>query len=74
MKKMFVWEDVDGLTHNWHDGGGAVVIADNLEVARELLRTNGVHGRDVFVREPNFAASVAGEEDRVFIFPDAGCC
>ena len=76
MKKMFVWEYVGGLTNNWHDGGGTVVIADNLEVARQLLKgTPGVsEGSEVFTQEPSYMASVVADEDKVFIFQDAGCC
>lgn len=75
MKTMFVWENVDGLTNNYHDGGGTVVIADNLEVARKLLVENGVsEGSEVLTESPNYTTSVVSDEDKVFIFPDAGCC
>ena len=75
MKTMFVWKSVSGLTSNYHDGGGAVVIAGDREVARELLRANGVSpSSEVFTQEPDFTASVVEEEEKVFIFPDAGCC
>jgi hypothetical protein len=75
MKKMFVWESVDGLTGNYHDGGGTLVIAEDLGTARELLKKNGVSaGSGVFKEEPSFVAPVMCDEDKVFIFPDAGCC
>ncbi len=75
MKTMFVWDSVGGLTNNYHDGGGTVVIADNLEVARQLLVKNGVaEASDVHTQAPNYTASVVSDEDKVFIFPDAGCC
>lgn len=75
MKTMFVWENVSGLTSNYHDGGGTVVIAESLDAARDLLKSDGVSsGSDVFTEEPSFMASVMTEENKVFIFPDAGCC
>ena len=75
MKKMFVWENVSDLTGNYHDGGGVVVIADNMDVARELLVKNGARkGCEVFKLDPDYSASVEADEDKVFIFPDAGCC
>ena len=76
MKKMYVWEDVgEGLTGNWHSGGGTVVIADNLDVARQLLEKHGVSkGCEVFTNEPSYSAPVEAGEDKVFIFQDAGCC
>lgn len=76
MKTMFVWENVSGLTTSYHDGGGTVVIAESLDAARDLLKSDGVvsSGSEVFTQEPDYTASVVSEEDRVFIFPDAGCC
>lgn len=74
-KKMFVWENVSDLTCNYHDGGGVVVIADNMEVARELLEKHGARkGCEAFTGNPDYSASVEADEDKVFIFPDAGCC
>jgi hypothetical protein len=70
MKTMFVWENVGGLTGNYHDGGGTVVIAESLDAARQLLPP----GCDAIKEEPSFTASVVCEVDQVFIFPDAGCC
>jgi hypothetical protein len=70
MKTMFVWEDVGyGLTDNYHSGGGTVVIADSLDQARKLVGCEAI--KDV---APSFTAPVVSEEDKVFIFPDAGCC
>ena len=74
MKKMFVWENVDGLTGNYHDGGGTVVIADNLDAARKLLEKQTGKGCSAMKDEPDYSASVGSDEDKVFIFPDAGCC
>lgn len=76
MKKMYVWQYVEGLTCNYHDGGGALVIAESLEFARRLLQeTDGVSTScGALTEEPTYSASVEEEGDRVFIFPDAGCC
>ena len=74
---MYLWENVgEGLTGNWHSGGGAVVISHDLEGARKLLEKNGVSkGCEVFTREPDYKVRVEEEwEERIFIFPDAGCC
>jgi hypothetical protein len=74
MKKMFVWQYVEGLTNNYHDGGGTLVIADDLGSARELLKKEVPQGSSVFKDDPSYMAPVMSEEDKVFIFPDAGCC
>lgn len=34
MKCMYVWESVNELTNNYHDGGGLVIISNDLETAR----------------------------------------
>jgi len=75
MKKMYVWENVSELTNNYHDGGGVMVIADSMEAARELLIKNGVpKGCGAMKEQPDYSASVGSDEDKVFIFQDAGCC
>lgn len=76
MKTMFLWESVnEGLTCNWHSGGGAVVIASSKEDAFELLKSYGVSEHsEIFTSEPDFVTSVIDQEDKIFIFQDAGCC
>ena len=36
---IFLWDDVDRVSENYHDNGGLGIIAASLEDARELLRT-----------------------------------
>jgi hypothetical protein len=75
MKTVFVWESASGLTSCWHDGGGAMVVAGDLQEARELLKKHGVkEDSSVFSEEPGYKAQVMDDKDHVFIFPDAGCC
>jgi hypothetical protein len=77
MKTMFVWEYVDGLTCNYHSSGGCLVIADDKDKALQLLADYGVGSScEVFKTDPNYSAPMDSDavEDRVFIFPDAGCC
>ena len=72
----FVWEYVDGITSNYHDGGGVLVIAENLVAAREALgKEGGVKPTsEVFTQEPSWCFGVVESEPKVFIFADAGCC
>ena len=74
MKMLFVWESVEQVSYSYHDGGGVTIIADNLEAARELVKKMVPSGSGVFTEKPDFTASVVTESDKVFIFPDAGCC
>ena len=72
MKTMFVWENVDSLTQKYY-GGGAVVIADTLDAARELLVKDSIQATStVFTDAPDFTAPVVSDEDKVFIFQDTG--
>ena len=72
--KLFIWEDVDGLTSAWHDSGGLVIIAEDEESARNLWSEHESNpnpdkplGAPAHVRETEGAPLV-------LIFPDAGCC
>ncbi len=74
-RKMFIWENVGGLTESYHDGGGVLVIAGSLDAARERLKADNVKkDSEVFSQEPSYSVPVDAAEDTVIIFPDAGCC
>lgn len=73
--RLFVWKYVGQCTDNYHNGGGVLVIASDLDAARDLIRTR----RDIPVECE--AYSEAPDEDReceapetVIVFQDAGCC
>lgn len=70
--KVFVWEDVDQVSNREHSYGGVVVFAaDELE-ARMLANVG-----DCMIRpdeHPCYVRECLGDDKRVFIFPNAGCC
>ena len=71
--KVFVWEQADHVTDNWHPEGGLVVFAETEERARELA--NAESGCELRPDEaPDEVRDVAGGEEKVFVMPDAGCC
>jgi len=81
--KIFIWEYVEDLTGHYHSDGGAVVIAENLERALELLNSNGDRrGSDTPFSDlpkidklPDMTMDINGDsQERVMIFPDKGCC
>lgn len=83
--KCYIWRRVTGLTDRHHDAGGLVIVAPSLERARELLRaTEGVRTEvdeygetpcEAFDRDPDQVYDLAGTpEERVWVFPNAGCC
>ena len=76
MKCMQVWESVNEFTDRYHDGGGLVIISNDLESARELLKKSiPLKSKCQALKvDPSYVTSVTSEEDEIFIFPDAGCC
>lgn len=75
MKSMFVWEYSDKVTDNYHSGGGVLAIADDIVEARRLCAEGGIEADSPFFnKEPDYSALIDAVEDKVFVFPDAGCC
>lgn len=84
--KLFIWKRVGGVTANWHDEGGVVVVAESVERARELLaKEPGVRVQES--RDGDRCGAFDSDPDLVFeckpgeavdcaviLFPDAGCC
>ena len=71
MKRLFIWESVDPVSHNYHDAGGLAIIADDLAAARAMLEFPDC---DAHNEPPVFEAAIEASEDRMFVFPNAGCC
>ena len=72
---MYVWEDIQELTDNYHSDGGLVVLASSEARARELAIERGVKfGQNDVPDVYPLCACSATEEERVYLFPDAGCC
>ena len=77
--KAYVYGYVRDLTHNYHDGGGAVVVTDGdplVDLTRHINADNSDYDEPL-TPEPEGEPEVfetALTEPRVWIFPDAGCC
>lgn len=72
---VFIWEDLEQVSDNYHCGGGAVIIARDAAEAADLIASTP--HLEVSIDEWDRAIVYAGVESdhpRVFIFPDAGCC
>ena len=82
--KIFIFEDVEKLTANYHSGGALVVIAETLEAAikhatSKKIETWGDDGKFITLTDDEIKAvkvfELAGTPDeQMFIFRDAGCC
>ena len=71
--KLFVWNEANAATDNYHSGGGIVAIAPTLERARELIGAEAPENCEALTKEPDLTRECAGPE-YVAIHPDAGCC
>lgn len=82
--KTYIWEYLPGLTQNFHDGGGLVIITsrDPQEVINEHVEAyNDDEGNwrepmdDIKLPEPTFTYLCDPEtEEKIFVFEDSGCC
>lgn len=68
---LYVWNGIGGITDNYHDGGGLMIIAEDLAAASELLR--GVTPLKDFPKPPDLVRECNGPSE-IKVFPNAGCC
>lgn len=63
------------LTDNYHEGGGAIAIAPDLETARRLLADDGAaDGGRTWTDEPDLVIQCEPFVPFAQVFPDKGCC
>lgn len=75
---VYIWEYIDEhLTSYYHDGGGVVVVAKDLESARDAINSKTsmltVAPENLPDKVYKLDESMSYEQE-VFIFQDAGCC
>ncbi len=70
--KIFIWENIEKLTDNWHSNGGLVVIAENITRAKELAREKGVKFGKGYTGA--ITHKIDAIKEKVYIFENAGCC
>ena len=71
--KVFIWENVEKCSDNYHSDGGVVVIAETEERAREIANLEpGCNIQND--EEVSYVVGTYSKKEKVFIFPDAGCC
>lgn len=88
--KIIILKDVGNLTGRWHGGGGLVVIAKDLERAKEMFKRDDVSEAwrkfddyDKYYIQPTeeeweeaiiYDLKDDNAEEKYYVFPDAGCC
>jgi len=70
--KVFIWEDLDEVSDNYHTGGGLVIIAESLDDAVAIVADK----KHIKIDKPptRIIGCADTEEKKVYVFPDAGCC
>lgn len=72
---LYVFQRLARVSHNYHPEGGAIVIARDAAAAADLIE----HTKHLEVTAEEWDQAIifdgiATDEERVFIFPNAGCC
>lgn len=70
---IYIWKSVSALTSSWHDGGGCVVIAEDLALARKMIAEEAPKC-EALTAIPDEVYAIKDASPKLFIFPDAGCC
>lgn len=73
--KIFLFKRIDELTEYYHSEGGLVVVANDLEDAKNQIADD----TNMQITDEEWANVKVFElaekyERQMFIFPDAGCC
>ena len=79
--KVFVWQKIENCTEHYHSEGGVVVFAETEERARWLANQDRIENgwteqgcRIDPTEMPDYVAECPGADEKVFVFPNAGCC
>ncbi len=74
--KLFLFENLEHVSDNYHDAGGAVVIAPDKKQAEKLIyHTDNLQVTpEEWDHVAEFELSGNTYIPEVIVFPDAGCC
>jgi len=73
--KVFIFEVIDKVSGSYHEGGGLVIVANDIEHAKELISADS----QIAVTEEEWSKVEYYEltekvEPKFWTMPDAGCC
>ncbi len=78
-KHIFIFEDVDEVSDNYHKEGGVIFVASNREEVEDMAKLNG----NILLTSEDWKevkifticnCNDSEKKSEVFVFPDAGCC
>lgn len=70
--KAFLWYEIGVVSDRYHSGGSVLIEAETLERAREIA-LNGETKMKV-EKEPDAIFDSTSKTEKLWVFPDAGCC
>ena len=73
--KIFIFENIGNVSSNYHPEGGLVIIADDIDAAKELIKSNP----SIIITDNEWEGVESFElaelvEPKYWVMPDAGCC
>lgn len=75
MKNIFIFERIGQLSYNYHSEGGLVIIAKDIDEAKEIIKVDkNIQPTEEDWKEVKVYKLKEEVESRYFTFPDAGCC
>ena len=88
--KLYIYNNLGNVTTNWHSEGGLVIVTARhpQDVVSEQLPSKSIYHHDTKtwteqrdedyeapkLNEPIAIYDVAETQERIFVFPDSGCC
>jgi hypothetical protein len=73
--KIFIFKRIEQASSSYHPEGGLVVIAQDVEAAKELLKSD----EDIFITEDEWMNVeqydlLGNPEPKFWVMEDSGCC
>lgn len=72
--KAYLWHGIESVSDNYHERGSVLIEASSIERARELAVIPEFVPMKGVEREPDRIFESDSTEEKVWVFPDAGCC
>ena len=75
----YIWEYTGPVSNRWHDGGGLVIVAPTLDRAKTMWAEHchrlGIGDSEAADTAPDYMMGTSPiEPERIWVFPDSGCC
>ena len=68
----YLWHQIKHCSDNYHENGSVLIQAKTVERAREIGTAN--YGPMDICGEPDEVFMCNSTEEKIWVFPNAGCC